>query len=202
MADESMTSGEREEMQRRILAEAASLFNRKGFSGATTRELAGSLGLQRSSLYHYLESKHDLLYAICVASMQAAMRSFTAAVDAATPETRLRSAICAYMVTMAKEQDMQAVMRTEFRSLAPERRSEIMKLRAEYENQWRELLRGEQEAGRLRADIDSRFLQLALFSFTYWPIFFYRPSGPVEPEELGDMIADLFLDGTWRRAAP
>src|SRR5262245_6360068 len=85
-------SGQRKEMEHRILMAAAHLFNSKGFAGATTRELAQSLGFQRSTLYHYLESKQDLLYALCVASMETAARHFAAAVESAPPELRLRSA--------------------------------------------------------------------------------------------------------------
>ena len=101
---------ERQEMEHRILVAAASLFNRKGFAGATTRELAQSLGLQRASLYHYLESKQDLLYAICVGSLQIAAREFAEAVAAATLENRLRDAIRAHIAAMARDQDMHAVM--------------------------------------------------------------------------------------------
>jgi TetR/AcrR family transcriptional regulator, cholesterol catabolism regulator len=188
-------SEERKEMEHRILMAAASLFNSKGFAGATTRELAQSLGLQRASLYHYLESKQDLLYALCVASMETAAGHFTQAVGSAPPESRLRSAIRAHITAMVTEQDMHAVMLTELRSLDPDRRDEVRKLRSAYEGQWRDLLHAEQAAGRLRSDTDVKFLTLTLLNLVNWPIFWYRSSGPIEPDELSDLLTDLFLEG-------
>ena len=192
-------SDERQEMEHRILVAAASLFNRKGFAGATTRELAQSLGLQRASLYHYLDSKQDLLYALCVASMQIAAREFAEAVDAAPPEDRLRNAVKAHIEAMARDQDMHAVMMTELRSLDAERQVEVKKLRAVYEGQVRDLLCAEQAAGRLRSDIDCKFLTLTLLNLVNWPIFWYRSSGPIEPGALGDLLTDLFLEGAMRQ---
>jgi AcrR family transcriptional regulator len=188
-------SDERQEMEHRILVAAASLFNRKGFVGATTRELAKSLGLQRASLYHYLESKQDLLYALCVASLQIAAREFAEAVEAASPAVRLRAAIRAHVEAMTRDQDMHAVMMTELRSLDPERQVEVKKLRAAYERQVRDLLCAEQKAGRLRSDIDCKYLALVLLNLLNWPIFWYRGSGPMNPGELGELLADLFLEG-------
>jgi AcrR family transcriptional regulator len=188
-------SDERQEMEHRILVAAASLFNRKGFDGATTRELAQSLGLQRASLYHYLASKQDLLYAICVGSLQIAAREFAEAVEAAAPENRLRDAVRAHIAAIARDQDMHAVMITELRSLDPERQVEVKKLRAVYEGQVRDLLYAEEAAGRLRSDVDCKFLTLTLLNLLNWPIFWYRSSGPIEPGELGDLLSDLFLEG-------
>jgi AcrR family transcriptional regulator len=188
-------------MEHRILMAAAKLFNSKGFAGATTRELANSLGLQRASLYHYLESKQDLLYAVCVASMETAAREFTQALDAAGPDDRLRCAILAHITAMVTEQDMHAVMLTELRSLDPDRRDEVRKLRSAYEGQWRDLLHAEQEAGRLRRDIDTKFLTLTLLNLVNWPIFWYRASGLIEPGELADLLTDLFLEGALPAAA-
>ena len=57
-------------MERRILATAAELFRTKGYAQSTTRELAGMIGLKKASLYHYVQSKEDLLYEISIESLQ------------------------------------------------------------------------------------------------------------------------------------
>lgn len=188
-------SNERQEMEHRILIAAASLFHRRGFGGATTRELAKSLGLQRASLYHYLDSKQDLLYALCVASLQIISREVEEAAKAASPEERLRCAIRAHVEAAVRDQDMHAVMLAELRSLEPERQAEVKSLRAAYEQQIRQLLCEEQDAGKLRSDIECKYLTLMLLNLLNWTIFWYKSSGPLQARELGDLLADLFLEG-------
>jgi AcrR family transcriptional regulator len=114
----AMRSDSREEMENQLIAAAANLFQRKGFVGATTRELAKSMGLQTSSLYHYLESKQDLLYVVCVRATNAISTQVAEAVKAAPPADRLRSAIQAHVAATLSEQDMHAVKTAGMRSPA------------------------------------------------------------------------------------
>ncbi len=44
----------------RILASALDMFSQKGFSGTNIRELAGSLGMGKSSMYRHFESKEEI----------------------------------------------------------------------------------------------------------------------------------------------
>ena len=44
----------------RILAAALDMFSQKGFSGTNIRELAGSLGMGKSSMYRHFESKEEI----------------------------------------------------------------------------------------------------------------------------------------------
>ena len=45
----------------RVLDTAAELFLSEGYDAATMQQLADRLGLHKSSLYHYVDSKEDLL---------------------------------------------------------------------------------------------------------------------------------------------
>ena len=48
----------------RILAAALDMFSQKGFSGTNIRELAGSLGMGKSSMYRHFESKEEIWNAL------------------------------------------------------------------------------------------------------------------------------------------
>ena len=48
----------------RILASALDMFSQKGFSGTNIRELAGSLGMGKSSMYRHFESKEEIWNAL------------------------------------------------------------------------------------------------------------------------------------------
>lgn len=49
-----------------IIGHASKLFKEKGYKAASMRELAASVGVEAASLYNHIESKEDLLNAICM----------------------------------------------------------------------------------------------------------------------------------------
>lgn len=49
-----------------IIVQAARLFKEKGYKAASMRELAAAVGVEAASLYNHIDSKNDLLNAICM----------------------------------------------------------------------------------------------------------------------------------------
>jgi AcrR family transcriptional regulator len=188
-------SGVNVTMRHRLLSVAAELFRRKGFAQATTRELAELLGLKKASLYYYVESKQELLYELCLESVRTISDGVAAAVQQAPDGGRLPSAIRSHVQTAARDRDMHAVMLIELRALTPQRLAEVIAARASYERELRELVSQEQDSGRLRLDVDSKYLTLMLLNLLNWTIFWYDPSGPLPPSGLGDLLARHFYEG-------
>ena len=50
-----------EARRREIYAAAAELFSAQGYRAASMRELAAALGMSKATLYHYVQSKEELL---------------------------------------------------------------------------------------------------------------------------------------------
>ncbi len=192
--DDSTLTGA-DETRHRLLGIAADLFRRKGFAQATTRELAELLGLKKASLYHYVSSKQELLYGICIESLHTMSVEVRGAIDGAAPATRMLAAIRAHVETACRDQAMHTVMLIELRALAPDRYIEVVDARSAYERQLRALLADEQQAGRLRGDVDCRYLTLMLLNLLNWTIIWYDPAGALSPRELADMLARQFIEG-------
>jgi len=55
---------EREDLRRRILDAAASLFLEQGYEGLSMRQIAERIGYSATTIYRYYEDKDDLLFAI------------------------------------------------------------------------------------------------------------------------------------------
>jgi AcrR family transcriptional regulator len=53
-----------EERRNQILDAAARLFARKGYKGATIREIAREAGVAEGTIYNYFDNKHDLLISL------------------------------------------------------------------------------------------------------------------------------------------
>ncbi len=184
----------------RLLTTAADLFRRKGYAQATTRELSDALGIRKASLYHHISTKEDLLYAISMHSLARIAEAAEAAAAQAPAEERLRAVIRAHVVSALGERDMQMVTAIELRALSPERRREVIAERDRYQALVRRLIAADQQAGRLRGDIDSKLLTLSLLNLLNWTIFWFDPDDELSPEQLGETLAAVFVEGATGRA--
>lgn len=179
----------------RLLDTASALFRSRGYGSATTRELSQLLGIKKASLYHYIDGKEELLYAICVQSLRSIYEHVNATAEATPPEHRLRAMIQRHVVAALTDRDMHTVMLVELRNLSPEHMSDVVERRDKYESLLRNAISAEQYSGRLRTDYQAKYLTLALLNLLNWTIFWYDPDGEVTPDELGELLADVFLHG-------
>src|SRR5574340_1484593 len=103
------------------LHEAATrLFRERGFHATSIQDLAEALGMNRGSLYHYIEAKDDLLWAIVSEAMErldAAVRPALEA-DGSAAAFRLQQAIDAHLAFAAAHGDELALLQIELRSLS------------------------------------------------------------------------------------
>jgi AcrR family transcriptional regulator len=174
----------------------AGLFWSRGYANTTTRQLSRELGLQKASLYYHIEKKEDLLYSICVESLRHTLSRARAEVAHATsPRDRLKALIRGHVTSTLEEKDKHATMLTELRSLSPERRSEVVALRDEYEDFVKSVILEGQRSGTLRKDLSAKLLTLGLLDLLNWSIFWFSERGELDSTELADAFAALFLDG-------
>jgi TetR/AcrR family transcriptional regulator, cholesterol catabolism regulator len=185
----------------RLLAMAADLFRSKGYASATTRELSGLLGIKKASLYHHISGKEELLYAICMESLRHIRGQVGAVAETTASEQRLRAMIERHVVSALNDRDMHFVMLVELRALSAEHLAEVVEQRDAYEALLRHAIETDQRAGRVRGDHDAKYLTLALLNVLNWTIFWFDPDGDRTPEDLGVLLADVFLSGARGPAA-
>jgi TetR/AcrR family transcriptional regulator, cholesterol catabolism regulator len=195
-------SDPRGHMQQRLLRVAAQMFRVNGYPGATTRQLADLMGLKKASLYHYVISKSQLLYDICGLAIQTISDEVDAAVKSAPDDERLAFAIRAHIRASIRDLDVHSVMWTEFRYLDPDRQLEIKTRRGEYESRLRQLVRDEQESGRVRDDVDDKYVTRLLINLLNWTIFWYDPQGPLDVDGLCQLMIQQFFEGAQSYQAP
>lgn len=187
----------------RLLSVAASLFRRRGYAGATTRELAGLLGMQSASLYHHMGRKEDLLYQLSTDALTRIKTDVEGAMAmAATPLERLRVLIRTHVATALADQDKHATMLIELRALSADRRSEVLALRDGYERLVRRTIEDAQTDGAVRDDLRPKDLAVALLSMLNWSIFWFRPTGELTAATLAEMLSTVFLEGALAAPRP
>lgn len=180
----------------RMLATAAQLFRTKGYAATTTREIASLMGLQKGSLYYHIDGKEELLYRLCVDSLERIHKAARAAIQqgSGAPD-RLRRLIHCHVTRMLTDRDKHAAMLVELRSLTGERRTDVIRLRDQYEALVVGVIAEGQREGAFRPDIDVKYLSLALLNLINWTIFWFDPEQELTPESLSDVLAGVYLHG-------
>jgi len=187
----------------RIFSVAASLFRAQGYDATTAREIAAVLGIQKASLYHHTRGKAHLLHQVCTTALRQIRRDVLAATEPITdPLERARQLVVAHVTSLLRHQDQHAASLLEARALDGEHQSDVSLLRDAHESAVRQVLETAQAAGVVRTDISSKHLGLLLFSLTNRTMLWYRPDGPLRPEQLGELFAVLFLSGAAAPGAP
>jgi len=180
----------------RVLAAAVGLFSRKGYAATSTREVAKLLGIQKASLYYHVESKEDLLFLICQSSLKQIRNDVEMAIrDAQDPLERTRTLICSHIESLLRDEDKHSTTFAEMHFLSEDRLDRVLKLRDDYEDLVRSVLKEAQAAGVLRSDVEAKYLCLALLGLMNRVMVWYRRGGPLSPSQIGRLFAVIFLSG-------
>jgi TetR/AcrR family transcriptional regulator, cholesterol catabolism regulator len=184
----------------RLLGAAAALFRQKGYANASTRELAALLGIQKATLYYHITKKEDLLYALCVDSLQHICREVEQAMAQQNePLARLSALIATHMRVTLANPDKYTIVLIELHELSAERHAAVLHLVDNYEKLVCATITHAQEAGQLRREPPAKYQTLALLNLLNWSVFWFHPDGELTPEQLGTLLTSLFLEGTLAR---
>jgi AcrR family transcriptional regulator len=186
------------ERREQVLRAAERLFSQRGFHAASVRDIAEALNIKGGSLYAHIESKDDLLWEIVCSAADRFFAAIRPIVEGKlVPIERLRRAIGAHVGVLTDNLEAAAVYSNEWRNLSDERRRRFAERRDEYEELFRGLVRDCIREGTF-ATVDEKFATLLILSTMNWIYQWYRPNGPMTPEEIARKLADMIFNGLRR----
>ena len=177
-----------------ILARAAHLFARRGYSATSMNQVAVACGLSKATLYHYYRDKYSLLVSLCddhVSRLQTLVQDVL--VVTLPPEQQLRELIKRIVEEYADAQDAHRVLTEDVKFLAPEDRERVL-------GKERDVVAGFAMAvGGLRPELKqaalTKPLTMLLFGMINWMFTWMKPDGALDYEALAPVVADLFVGG-------
>ena len=181
-----------------LLETAAALIAEKGFEATSMRDVSAATDVSLAGLYHYAESKEELLYKIqyrTFASLLAAQKAIAAL--AGTPEERLRRLIIGHLEFFTSHPNELKVCTYEIESLSGERYRKTEQIRRQYYQLMARTLTeltGEPTGGK-RAPRASRHMALYVFGMLNWIFMWYDPARHGSVEDIGEEMIDLVLHG-------
>lgn len=178
--------------RRAILDGAAEVFERRGFTGGTTREIASTVGLSQPAIYHYVGSKEALLSEIALQvdhDLTAALECALAV--SADPVAQLRALVRELCNAVIVNRRTFAVYWKELHALPDDVRSQIAGDERLFVKQVEELVVAAQGQGALPPHASPRILTEAILGMTSWTYRWYRPDSGISPDEVAGAYLQL-----------
>ena len=190
--DQSLTARRTDE----ILAAAATLFARRGYSNTTTQELADLLQVGKGTIYRYFPTKEDLF----LATVDRLMQQLTAAIDTSTeaieePVQRIQAAVLAYLTFFAEHPEATELLIQERAQFKDRQQPTYFVYRAADFKRRREQVQAMADAGRLR-DMPAERMMEVIGDVLYGTMFTnYFTGRHRSPEEQARDILEVLLLG-------
>ncbi len=183
-----------EPVRQRLLSEATRLFAERGFEGTSVQEIVTAAGVTKGAMYHYFDSKDDLLHEIYGRLLRMQMERLTtfAEGDEPLPE-RLHAAAVDVVVTTVENLDDSKIFLRSMHQLAPDTRKKVRAERRRYHERFRDLVTEGQTSGVFRDDIPAEMVVDFFFGSVHHLGTWYHPDGPLNGSQVGHHFADLLL---------
>jgi AcrR family transcriptional regulator len=177
-----------------ILAHATEVFCKKGYEGASMRDLSRESGMSLAGLYYYFESKERLLYLIQKHTFTTIVQRLKTRLEGVSdPEERIRIFILNHLEYFLANQAAMKVLSHEAEALKNGFASEIAAIKREYYRICVGLL------DDLKADrglqFSTRIAVLSLFGMMNWIYTWHNPRVDADAASMSREMGDVFLRG-------
>jgi TetR/AcrR family transcriptional regulator, cholesterol catabolism regulator len=182
----------RRNRQADVTAAAVEIFWRKGYASASIRDVAEEVGVLKGSLYHYINSKEDLLWTIvdAVHGRSTQILADTGALDL-DPIRRLHFYVEKHALWYLDDPKEVTVFLREWRHLTGDKLELANERRHGYDRALRRLIDEAQEShGRrsgIPADYAARYVLAAINAMPDW----YHPGGTGSKSRIAEACADM-----------
>ena len=193
-------AAEYDDRKQAIVEAAAALFATRGFTGASVADIAQRGKFSKSLVYHYYESKEDILYDVMISHVRALEVAAREAIAGdARPDRKLRELAHRFMALYVGAADRHKVLLNDLDYLPKARRAEIVAVQRGLIEIVRKLLLEIEPA--LKKKSGASFAAAMLYFGTInWTHTWFNPSGPVSAGALAEMAVDLTLGGLAKAA--
>jgi AcrR family transcriptional regulator len=181
-----------------IVDVAAELFREKGFVATSLEDIAREVGMYKGSLYHYIDSKEDLLFAVVREPAQQILDELRELAELDLPPAEKIRRLMRSHVRVLEENFTYASVYLE--EVAGRHRSdEWSAMDREYIAAIMAVIDEGKRRGEFGASVDSRITTLALIGSLNWLTHWYHPDGKLKGAEIADQFCDIFLMGMLSR---
>jgi TetR/AcrR family transcriptional regulator len=177
-----------------ILSHAAEVFCKKGYEGASMRDLSRESGMSLAGLYYYFKSKERLLYLIQKHTFTTIVERLKSRLDHVDdPEERVRIFILNHLEYFLANQAAMKVLSHEAEALKNGFGSEVAAIKREYYRICVGLIDDLKSNRSLQ--VSTRIAVLSLFGMMNWIYTWHNPRVDADAKSIAQEMGDIFLRG-------
>src|SRR5580693_7622742 len=177
-----------------IINHATDVFCKKGYEGASMRDLSRASGMSLAGLYYYFESKERLLFLIQKHTFTTIVQRLKARLQGVSqPEQQIRIFILNHLEYFLANPASMKVLSHEANALKNGFASEVAAIKREYYRICVGLLDDLKRERGLQ--FTTRIAVLSLFGMMNWIYTWHNPRVDADAQQLAREIGDVFLHG-------
>ncbi len=178
-----------------IEEKATALFQERGYAATSMRDLAQVLGIEAASLYSHIRSKEEILQKICFRMADEFFNAWNEVeLENRSQADKMERAMIAHVQVITKDTAASAVFFNEWRHLSEPSLSDFLAMRNDYEGRFINIIKDGITSGEF-TEVDEKFTMLTILSSLNWTHNWFKPSGNLSPEDVGQRLAALLLNG-------
>jgi len=186
--------GARRNRSAELLEAAIHLFHEKGYASASIEDVAAVIGVRKGSVYHYIDSKEDLLARIFEQSdrQSFALMEEIGALELPALE-RLRVFARTWTLWYLANIERAAVYLRDWNHLTGARRERVRMVRREYLQRVAAMIEAVKEEGDAAPGLETRYAAFFLFSVINGLVSWYRRDGAGSAEQIAEAYAEMIV---------
>ncbi len=186
-----------------ILAAAGEEFYEKGYHAARIEDIASRVGILKGSLYYYIESKEDLLFAIADSAHASGVASIAEGPELAGADgrTRLGAFILRWMEVLDANPQYASVAERDVAKLQGERYAQVMAKRNRMHGFVRSLIEQGIAEGAFDPATDPGVATNAMFEMINGTRHWIRPGGRMPVTDIAQWYRTFVLQGLAARGS-
>jgi AcrR family transcriptional regulator len=174
----------------------------RGYDNTPMSVIAKTLGMTKAGIYHHIETKEDLLYAVHRRAIGQMLLPVIERADLVPePEAKLRLFLFEYAHLMTRDPAARVLI-NEAHRLSPERYGEIRGVWRRGYHLVRDSIAALQESGRCRTDIKPSHAAFAALGMCSWILYWFDYSRPSTGNEIAATMCNIFMSGVLSKEAP
>jgi TetR/AcrR family transcriptional regulator, cholesterol catabolism regulator len=180
-----------------ILAAAGEVFHEKGYQAARIEDIAARVGILKGSLYYYIESKEDLLFALSDQAHSSGVASIAEPPElaAADAPTRLGEFVRRWCVVIQANPPYASVAERDLSRLGGERFEQVMAKRDQLHGFVRSLIQQGIGEGAFDPGIDTGVATNTIFELMNGTSRWFQPDGRMTTHDIGEWYREFILKG-------
>lgn len=177
-----------------MLAAAAALFARQGYSATTMADVATAGGVSKGTLYHYVRDKQDLLAQISQAHVHRLQHLVQSVTDQQLPpQQHMAQLVLRFMQAYEHAQAEHRVLTEDVKFLPETPRETVLQAQRQVVQAFADAV------SRVRPEVQvagqHKAVAMLLFGMMNWTFTWLRAEGPLRHQDVAQLVLALFTGG-------